>query len=314
MIEVKDEVWVLLAALVIDLLLGEPPASLHPVVWMGETINRLRKGAGKNRRTYGLLIVTACTVLFAGLSFLIVLICLKVKLLGILVSAFLLKSTFAVGSLSRTARSIYRSLTSGDTAGAKKKLPALVGRDPAPLSREEVTSAAIESVGENFVDAVVSPLFYFALGYLVGYRFGMGLALGVSGAIAYKVINTADSILGYREIEEGFFPAKSDDVANFLPARISLLFLLFASLFGGSPKQALLVWRNDRGATASINSGCPMSLVAGALGVRLVKPGNYVLGKDLPLPEPGEILRATRILWISSALLFLLVFLLLTFL
>jgi adenosylcobinamide-phosphate synthase len=157
-----------------------------------------------------------------------------------------------------------------------------------------VASAAIESVAENAADSFVSPLLFFLL-------------LGVPGAMAYRVVNTLDAMWGYRGRYEymGKSTARLDDLLNLVPARISALLLAIAApLSGGSARGALRVLRRDRALTASPNAGWPMAAVAGALRVRLEKPGQYVLGDNHNPLSPDTVFKAvglvrtTAILWL----------------
>ncbi|HII06177.1 MAG TPA: cobalamin biosynthesis protein [Methanotrichaceae archaeon] len=307
MIDLPEPLAVLLLAVAIDLVLGEPPARLHPVVLIGRLISALKRRA-RPSRTYGagvallvilssaaaghLLIAAGDLVSFLGLS------------LGIFVSAYLLKSTIAIRCLIETSSEIGR-LVEEDFEGAKKLLPALVSRNPEGLTKSQATSAVIESLSENYVDTVVSPLFYFLLFSPLG--------LGVEAALAYKATNTLDSMLGYKTEELknlGFVSAKLDDLANWVPARLSLL-----AMAAARPRRAgqvLKIAFRDHDATPSPNSGWPMAAAAGALGIRLEKPGVYVVGEGGSNPTTKDLAPALRLVGtaialtlITSALLFL---------
>jgi len=292
--------YILSLALFIDLIIGEPPEVLHPVVWIGKVISALKNAAPKNperARAFGFLMVVLCVSLFIMLTYLLVSFLFALNYyLGILVSAYFLKSTFSIRCFSKTAIEIKKHLENDDIESARKKLPWLVGREPSNLSRSEVASATIESVAENFVDTILSPLFFFMLFAPLG--------LGVPAAVGYKVINTLDSIVGYKEFAYGFWAAKADEAVNFIPARLSVLFLPLAKI--RSAGNALGVCKKDRNKTESINSGYPMSAMAGLLGVKLTKPGQYVLGEGLREPEAKDIPRALGVLWCSTAIVFVL--------
>jgi adenosylcobinamide-phosphate synthase len=156
-----------------------------------------------------------------------------------------------------------------------------------------VAAATVESVAENTSDGLVAPLLYYAWG-------------GLPGALAYRFTNTADSMLGYRDATYewlGKAPARLDDLANLLPARISAgLILLAAALLGQDAGRAWRIWQRDAGRTASPNAGHPMSAMAGALGVELVKVGHYRLGVGGRPPAPEDIRRALHIMRTAVAL------------
>ncbi|HIH44387.1 MAG TPA: cobalamin biosynthesis protein [Candidatus Methanoperedenaceae archaeon] len=277
---------VLLLAIAIDLLIGEPPAAIHPVVWMGRLISFLYRCAPKGkRRLYGALMAVSCITASALIGIASAYFADTVP--GMLVSAFLLKSTFSIRMLLGTAGSIGRELEAGKIEAARKSLLALVGRDTSNLDTSLASSAVIESTAENFVDGILSPLFYFVL-------------LGLPGALAFRAVNTLDSMVGYRREpfrEIGYASAKLDDAANFIPGRLSLLFIALASASGGALRTGL----RDHALSPSPNSGWSMSAMAGALGVRLEKVGYYVLGAGYREPVPKDIKRAVTTTGLASA-------------
>jgi len=284
---------VLLLALAYDLLLGEPPARIHPVVWIGKLIAYLRI---RMRPTYiqgfALAIVVIASTVLAG-HFLVKALG-SVPLLSLLVSAYLLKSTFAIRCLLQVSADIGR-MVDQDINEARKMLPALVGRDTAGLTHAQATSAVIESLSENYVDSILSPLFYYLLFQPLG--------LGLEAALAFKAISTMDSMVGYRtpDLKElGFAGAKLDDLANFIPARLSILPMALACpARAGDAIGAALKYHGD---TPSPNSGWPMSACAGALNIRLEKPGFYVLLPEGKEPKASDVPRALRFMQVTIAL------------
>ena len=281
---------VLILAVAMDLAFGEPPARVHPVVLMGRVIGRLKRRARPAKGT-GLLIALLVILSTAALGHLLIEAADRVQIfgigLGLFAAAYLLKSTIAIRCLLETSGDIGR-LVERDLDGARKLLPALVSRDPGGLTKAQATSAVIESLSENYVDAVVSPLFY----YLLFSPFG----LGVEAALAYKAANTLDSMLGYKteELRElGWASAKIDDIANWAPARLSLPMIAAARpLRAGEAVRAAL---RDHAKTPSPNSGWPMAAAAGSLGISLEKPGVYVIGLGGREPTTGEIKTALRL-------------------
>jgi adenosylcobinamide-phosphate synthase len=210
-------------------------------------------------------------------------------LLGLLVTAYLIKSTFSLSFLWRISREIYDDLKAGKPDAARAKLPALVGRDVSKLNADQMASCVIESLGESFVDGIMAPLLYFAL-------------FGLPGALAYRACNTLDSMVGYKDpkhLQIGFASAKTDDLANYIPARLAVpLMAVVAPLFG-SPAITIKTALRDGRKPPSINSGYPMAAFAGALGLRLEKLGYYVLGEGLRPCTPADIKRA---IWLNRTL------------
>jgi adenosylcobinamide-phosphate synthase len=183
---------------------------------------------------------------------------------------------------------------------ARKRLSMYVSRDTSGLSEADVSSAAIETMSENFVDSVFTPLFYYAI-------FG---PLGLVAAFAYKAVSTLDSMVGYKDeenIDMGKFSAKLDDLLNWPTARLSVFFVVVTAAllnlfrrFTYDPSEARLCAFRDCLVPPSPNSGYPMAAFAGALRLRMEKPGTYVLGKNYALPAGEDINRASRLILATS--------------
>jgi adenosylcobinamide-phosphate synthase len=175
---------------------------------------------------------------------------------------------------------------------ARRMLHYIVRRDPTKLSGRQIISATVESVAESTTDGVTSPFFYFAL-------------FGVPGAFAFRTVSTLDSMLGYRDREHvniGWFSASLDTVVNYVPARLTAVLMVVAVfLLGGNWRQSWRVLRRDRGNMASVNAGWTIGVMAGALGVRLEKPGCYALGDGEGI-EPGDVLKALRVMELTAVL------------
>lgn len=282
---------VLFLAILSDIIFGEPPAFMHPVVWMGNLINFFVGQAPKHRRKpYGLFMAAFCagTALLAGMAIL----SFEEGLIKLIIAAFFLKSTFSIRMLTVSALRIRKDLEGGNIKKVRNDLKTFVGRDTSKLNASQSASAVIESLAESFVDGILAPLFYFLL-------------FGLSGALVYRMINTLDSMVGYKNEtfkELGYASARLDDIANWVPARLSLLFIFMASIFFGKPLGVVRTCIRDHGKTASLNSGWSMAAVAGALGVRLEKVGYHVLGDKYRNPEPFHIKKAVNIVSISSFL------------
>jgi len=280
---------VLLAALAVDRFLGEPPNALHPVVWMGKLIGalerRLPRGKAWLELCGGTLVTLLVPLTFAGGSWALLQQLQRWPVAHFVVSVWLLKSSFAFRGLGRAAFGVRDALGSGDLAAARRALRSLCSRDPSTLDEPLLVAASVESVAENTSDSIVAPLFYYAL-------------LGIPGAVAYRAVNTLDSMIGYHGRFEyiGKVAARLDDILNFVPARLTAALLLIGGLLARcDARRGWRIWRRDGGKTESPNAGQPMATMAGLLGVQLEKVDHYKLG-DVGEPLSGaQIDRAWRI-------------------
>lgn len=289
----------LITAFTIDLLLGDPPNHLHPVVLMGGFIRRLtaRWNNGSPARRFwagaALLIIGGALFSLPWLAVTTVSQGLPVWAQGIL-AGILLKPVFALRALLRAGREVQNSLLADDLPAARRLVAwHLVSRDTGKLSGCQAASAAIESLAENLTDSFLAPLFFFSLG---------GLPL----AWFYRFVNTADAMIGYYTPQYeyfGKFAARLDDVLNWLPARLAgLLLVAAAGLCRMDAKAAWKTMLSQHGRTASPNAGWTMAAAAGALGVTLEKDGHYRLEGGPELPQAGDIGRAIRLVSVSLVL------------
>jgi adenosylcobinamide-phosphate synthase len=261
---------VIFLAIILDLLLGELPSAIHPVVLMGRLIELLKPHLLRiKNKGSGIILTTILLVIFLiPLYFILQLLQFNV-ILYIIVSTFILFTTFAIKGLIDSVERVKKQLDE-DVNLARKSVSHLVSRDTTTLSKEDLASAAVETLTENITDSVISPLFY-------------TFFLGILGGMAYRVINTLDAMVGYKdEINKdiGWFPARLDDLINYIPARITGILMVGSAAFIG------LDWRKsyktmvkEAHKTPSPNSGYPMAAAAGALGVQLEKKGVYTLGE-----------------------------------
>jgi adenosylcobinamide-phosphate synthase len=290
-----ENVYILAAAAALDLLLGEPPLLIHPVVWMGKFTCLWEKTGLKGNAafqfTYGLILTLVTIALFSlPVYFLLRFLGNWNSLACIIAGACLFKTTFSFRELWRAARKIKRLLTDKDLEGARFNLRALVKRDSRNLAEPLVVSAAVESVAENACDSFVAPLFYF-------------LILGVPGAMAYRVINTLDAMIGRHGKYEylGKFAARLDDVVNIIPARLTaLLIVLAAFCLRRNAHQSWSTMLSDHARTESPNAGWPMSAAAGALNVQFTKIDHYQLGQPGRPLEAGTIDAVLRLIGVSA--------------
>ncbi len=269
-----DILIILSLALAIDLALGELPRPIHPVVWMGKVASFLERGGAGQPRLVQFIYGTGITLLLIGLfataTYFILFYLNSLSFTAyVIVGAALLKSTFSLRELRRVALRVKKLLLKEELDEARFELRSLVSRNTQDLPKPLLVSATVESVAENTCDSFVAPLFYFLL-------------LGVPGAMAYRVVNTLDAMVGYHGKYEylGKFTSKLDDVLNFIPARLTALFLVLASFLSGRGARAS--WQvalSEHSKTESPNAGWTMTAVAGALNVRLENIGHYKLGK-----------------------------------
>ncbi len=272
--------WIILAALLLDLLLGDPRWLPHPVVGMGWLINRgerLVRSVARSPKALkigGGLLVLATVAITYWLTWLIIILAVRWHpYAGIAVSIALMSQALAVKTLYQHAQAVLQPLRAGNLPQARRALSMMVGRDTAQLDEAGLVRGVVETVAENTVDGVTAPLFYGFLG-------------GPPLALAYKAINTLDSMIGYRNQtyrEFGWAGAKLDDLANYIPARLTgLLYLPLAPFSWGGLSGVIRAIRQDAPRHVSPNSGIPEAAVAGLLGVRLGGL-NYYQG----VPSPG---------------------------
>ncbi|MEE9366138.1 MAG: cobalamin biosynthesis protein [Dehalococcoidales bacterium] len=287
---------ILFLALAIDFVFGDPPNAVHPVAWMGKVTSCLRKGIKSRSRNVQFIYGTGMVLFVMGLFAVPVYFGLR-YLYGfnivayIVAGAVLFKLTFSVKGLRRAALMINRHLAQNRLDEARFELRALVSRDTKGLTRPMVISAAVESVAENISDSFIAPLFYF-------------LIFGIPGAIAYRVVNTLDAMIGYHGEYEylGKFAGRLDDVLNFIPARLTALLLVLAAFVarkGG--RRSWQVVLKEHAKTESPNAGWPMAAMAGALNVKLEKIGHYELGEPLTALKPTAIADALKLMYITVA-------------
>jgi len=275
-------------AYLLDLLFGDPRYIAHPVRLIGMLINRAEKtfwDIGCSGRGGGILLVLASAGLTLCIYFGMEKLFLYLhRVVSLLFNLFLAYSCLALGDLLRHIEPVAASLERDDPEEAKKSLAMTVGRDVRILNREGVCRAAIETLAENYVDGFLSPLFWYFAGGTLFFSLGYEPLQGAVGfMLLFKTASTLDSMVGYkndRYLQFGWAGARLDDLMNFVPARLSLLFLWLGSLFTGlraidGIKTAL----RDRLKHESPNSAHSESFAAGALGIRLGGPTIYPNGR-----------------------------------
>lgn len=287
--------WIIWAAVVLDLLIGDPRWLPHPVIGMGKLIGaverriRLYVTSPRGLKRAGLLLPIIVVGSSFALTWLLITAFTRIHpWLGIGAEVVLIASTIAIKGLRDAGLEVYRYLRSGELAHARRSLGMIVGRDTAHLDEPEIVRGTVETVAENIVDAVVSPLFYAWIG-------------GAPLAMAYRAVNTLDSMVGYkneRYAQLGWASARLDDAANWIPARLTAGLLVAASaLMSLAWKRALYIARRDARKHPSPNSGFPEAAVAGALGIRLGGENSYqgVVSFRAYMGDPDRPLRAEDI-------------------
>ncbi|RKX98721.1 MAG: cobalamin biosynthesis protein CobD [Spirochaetes bacterium] len=292
---------VFFTAVLLDLVFGDPPTTIHPVGWQGRFISILWKqkpDGGKCRLFFfGLFIVSSGIVITFGI---VILIHLGIKQLSIykesipgfviivILNSFLLKGSFSFRNLLRAGDRVAAALSDGDMDKARYQVSYhLVSRPVDSLDASAVASAALESLSENFTDSVAAPFFWYALG-------------GPAASWCYRYVNTADAMLGYREGDRewgGKAAARLDDVLSWVPARFAGWMICAAAVLPRlDARGAVRTMRHDARNCSSPNSGWSMAAAAGALGVRFEKIDNYVINDGGRRPEGEDIKGLKRLL------------------
>ncbi|CAN5427774.1 adenosylcobinamide-phosphate synthase CbiB [soil metagenome] len=273
-----DTLWVVLMALAFDAVVGDPDwlwrKFPHPVVWIGGAIDKFEQFFNREswsqlqRKIAGIFVVFGLMT-GAGIIGFFLAEGLRQTGVGIVAEGLLASTLIAQRSLYQHVQRVARSFTEGGLVAARRQVAMIVGRDPEQLDAAGVSRAAIESTAENFSDGIVAPVFWLML-------------LGLPGLIAYKAINTADSMIGHRSARYqsfGWAAARLDDLVNLAPARISgLLIALVAPVVHGSIAKSLTIMFRDAPKHRSPNAGWPEAAMAGALNIALAGPRRYAEG------------------------------------
>jgi adenosylcobinamide-phosphate synthase len=296
-----DSALIFALAFLIDIAFGEYPDKIHPTVAIGKIITylkpKLTNPNPRSEKANGVLLAVV-TVLIVALPVALLLFWLHQyfgiygQIAYIIVGAILFKATFAIKSMGYYTKLIAKALKNNDLEGARKWLPYIVRRDPSTLSERQIISAAVESIAESTTDGITAPFFFFAI-------------FGVPGAFAYRVINTLDSMVGYKNVENrniGWFSANLDTITNYIPARLTAyLMVASAALLGENWREGWRILQRDKGKTTSVNAGWTISAMSGALDTQLEKQGCYVLGDDHGI-TPDHINRALKVMTVTAAL------------
>jgi len=293
-----ESALIFVLAFLIDIIIGEYPDRIHPTIGIGKIIvylkPKLRNSNPRIEKANGVLLAIAVMLAVSVPSFVIL---FFIRLFFgpipyIIVGAILLKATFAINGMGHYTKPIAKALKEGNLAEARKWLPYIVRRDPNTLDERQIISAAVESIAESTTDGITAPFLFFAI-------------FGVPGAFAYRVVNTLDSMVGYKNVENkniGWFSANLDTIANYVPARLTAILMVAASfLLRENWRESWRILQRDKAKTASINAGWTISAMAGALDTRLEKQGYYALGDDHGI-SPQHINRALKVMTMTAVL------------
>jgi len=278
---------VVIIAFLVDRVLGDPPYALHPVRIIGRLIARLESGirhlGWDSRFGGGLLLILSVAVSAATYGVVRIALTSVHAVAPVVLDVFVLYSCIALKDMARHAMPIARALRDHDTERARAMLRGIVGRDVSGLDATGMARAVVESVSEGFLDGYLSPLWWFVVGAVAAQWLPLHpLSVATGAALIYRVVNTLDSMVGYRNdryLHLGWASAHADDVLNFIPARLALPLMAPAAAMCGL--DAAAGWRiasRDRLKHASPNSAHTESFAAGALGVRLGGPTLYAHG------------------------------------
>ena len=293
------KIWI---AYVLDLIFGDPQNVIHPVQVIGKIISTGEKIL--LRKKYKFLAGAVLNIFTVSITYTLMYLIsksVKISVFFMIIEIYLMYTIFSINSLAREGNRVYRIMKEGDIEKARKDLSYLVSRDTEMMDEKMIIRSTMETISENTVDGIVAPMFYMFLG-------GMPLAM------AYKAINTLDSMVGYKNekyMEFGKFSAKVDDVANFIPARITGILIVLASMIlGYDYKNSLKIFLRDRKNHSSPNSAHSEASVAGALGVQFGGKVSY-FGKEIDKPTIGDktkefeledIRKNIRIMYVTSFL------------
>ncbi|KYH35520.1 cobalamin biosynthesis protein CbiB [Clostridium tepidiprofundi DSM 19306] len=274
----------IIVAVIIDWIVGDPYGLPHPVIYIGKLIKLLERNGRKVCKTDktlkmfgGLIVLIVMSVSFV-IPFSILFITKSMPIVHHVINILILWTTLACKCLKDEAKKVFNSLNKGDIEDARIKLSYIVGRETSNLNETEIIRADIETVAENASDGVIAPLIFAIIG-------------GAPLAMMYKGINTMDSMLGYLTKEYkyiGFFPAKVDDIFNFIPARLTgVLMCLCAPLIGGNIFNSIKIMLRDRKNHKSPNCAYPEGAAAGAMGIQLGGTNTY-FGEVIYKPTIGD--------------------------
>jgi adenosylcobinamide-phosphate synthase len=300
-----ESILIIGIAIFIDLIFGDPKNKYHPTVWIGELIAKLTpvvKNQNSNLEKLGgilVITITSSIVILLLLTLNIGLSLISIDYISlitsVIISGLLLKTTIAIRGMEKHAKAVLESLDQNDLVMARTNLSMIVKRNTKNLDKNHVISGVLESISENTVDGITGPLFYFAF-------------FGLPGAFVYRVINTADSMIGYKTDifkNVGWFAATCDTIVNYIPSRLTgLVMVLSAIILQNNGKESYKIMMRDGKKTESYNAGYPMAALAGALETKFEKINHYKLGNGEVTLTKEHVDSAITIMKLTSILFF----------
>jgi len=292
-------------AICLDLIFGDPKNRYHPTAWIGNIISKMtlltKNTDPKIEKLLGTFIILIPVSIVTGL---LLILDLGISLIStdwitivvsILVGIILFKTTIAIRGMERYSLAVVDSLENDNLDSARVNLSMIVKRNTKNLDKNHVISGVLESISENTVDGITGPLFYYAL-------------FGIIGAFVYRIVNTADSMIGYKtELFKniGWFAATCDTILNYIPSRLTGLIMIFsAAILQNNWRESYKIMLRDGKKTESPNAGYPMAALAGALETKFEKLDHYSLGNIETALTKKHVLSAIRIMKLTSVLFF----------
>ena len=302
---ILESISIIGIAIFIDLLFGDPKNKYHPTAWIGKLIAILTPIA-KNQNTIiektgGILIITITSSIVISL---LLILNIGISMItfdaisiitSVIVGGLLLKTTIAVRGMEKHANNVLESLDEDNLEKARTNLSMIVKRNTKNLDKNHVISGVLESISENTVDGITGPLFYFSI-------------FGLPGAFVYRIINTADSMIGYKTQlfkNVGWFTATCDTVLNYIPSRLTgLIMIISAAILQNNWKESYKIMIRDGKKTESHNAGYPMAALAGALETKFEKINHYKLGDGEIMLTKDHVCSAITMMKLTSILFF----------
>jgi len=292
-------------ALLLDFKFGDPKNKYHPTAWIGSFLAKLTPIAKNDNSTIekfgGVCIVVITSVLVILLLFTLnigislITVDYVSLIISVIIGGLLLKSTIAIHGMEKHAKSVLESLDEKNLDMARNNLSMIVKRNTKNLDKNHIISGVLESISENTVDGVTGPLFYYAI-------------FGLPGAFVYRVINTADSMIGYKTDifkNVGWFAATCDSILNYIPSRLTgLVMIISSAILQNNWKESYKIMIRDGKKTESPNAGYPMAALAGALETKFEKINHYKLGDGEIILTKEHVYSAISIMKLTSILFF----------
>lgn len=300
---IAESILVVFFALVLDFAVGDPRNKFHPTAWLGSLIAKLTphtKNSSENlEKLGGIFIILISSVIVASLM---IFLDIGIKLItvdyiyiiiSVIVGGVLLKTTIAIKGMEKHALAVVTALEQNNISSARDNLSMIVKRNTKNLDKNHVFSGVLESISENTVDGITGPLFYFAL-------------FGLPGAFVYRVVNTADSMIGYKTDifkNVGWFGANCDKILNYIPSRLTgFIMILSAMILRNNWRKSYEIMIRDGRKTKSPNAGYPMAAIAGALEAKFEKIDHYSLGDGNVSFTKDHVKSAISIMKVTSIL------------